>query len=128
MFHFCHILYICDEGGNGNPLQYSCLENPHGKRILVGYSPWDCKELYMTKQLSTYIHEGGCKTINNHYERGWTRESFHPFYFQVKFTSDWFCPISGRTRTEITCGLLKCFTSTGHVVYQSYPKKLMWFN
>ena len=26
--------------GNGNPLQYSCLENPHGQRSLVGYSPW----------------------------------------------------------------------------------------
>ena len=25
--------------GNGNPLQYSCLENPHGWRSLVGYSP-----------------------------------------------------------------------------------------
>jgi len=23
-------------GGHGNPLQYSCLENPHGQRILVG--------------------------------------------------------------------------------------------
>ena len=30
--------------GNGNPLQYSCLENPHGWRSLVGYSPWGCKE------------------------------------------------------------------------------------
>ena len=26
--------------GNGTPLQYSCLENPHGQRSLVGYSPW----------------------------------------------------------------------------------------
>ena len=26
-------------GGNGNSLQYSCLENPHGQRSLVGYSP-----------------------------------------------------------------------------------------
>ena len=26
-------------GGHGNPLQYSCLENPHGQRILVGLSP-----------------------------------------------------------------------------------------
>ena len=25
--------------GNGNPLQYSCLENPIGGRSLVGYSP-----------------------------------------------------------------------------------------
>ena len=23
-------------GGHGNPLQYSCLENPHGQRSLVG--------------------------------------------------------------------------------------------
>ena len=25
--------------GNGNPLQYSCLEKSHGQRSLVGYSP-----------------------------------------------------------------------------------------
>jgi len=36
-------------GGRGNPLQYSCLENPHGQRSLLGYSPWGCKELGMTE-------------------------------------------------------------------------------
>ena len=30
--------------GNGNPLQYSCLENPMCLRILVGYSPWGHRE------------------------------------------------------------------------------------
>ena len=40
-------------GGHGNPLQYSCLENPHGQRHLVGYSPWGHKELGMTEQLNT---------------------------------------------------------------------------
>ena len=35
----------CLGGGNGNPLQYSCLENPHGHRSLVGYSPWVCKRV-----------------------------------------------------------------------------------
>ena len=30
--------------GIGYPLQYSCLENPHGQRSLVGYSPWGHKE------------------------------------------------------------------------------------
>ena len=25
--------------GHGNPLQCSCLENPHGQRSLGGYSP-----------------------------------------------------------------------------------------
>ena len=28
------------EGGHGNPLQFSCQENPHGRRSLAGYSPW----------------------------------------------------------------------------------------
>ena len=31
-------------GGHGNPLQYSCLENPYGQRGLAGYSPWGHKE------------------------------------------------------------------------------------
>ena len=35
------------------PLQYSCLENPHGQRSLAGYSPWGCKESDTTEQLST---------------------------------------------------------------------------
>ena len=38
-------------GGNGNPLQYSCLENPHVQRSLAGYSPWGRKELDMTERL-----------------------------------------------------------------------------
>ena len=32
------------EDSHGNPLQYSCLENPHGQRSLAGYSPWGRKE------------------------------------------------------------------------------------
>ena len=35
--------------GHGNPLWYSCLENPHGQRSLVGYSPWGCRESDMTE-------------------------------------------------------------------------------
>ena len=33
--------------GHGSPLQYSCLDNPHGKRRLAGYRPWVCKKLDM---------------------------------------------------------------------------------
>ena len=40
-------------GGHGNPLQYSCLENLHGQRSLVGDSPWGHKELGTAEQLST---------------------------------------------------------------------------
>ena len=36
------------------PLWYSCLENPHEQRSLVGYSPWGGEELEMTEQLSIH--------------------------------------------------------------------------
>ena len=35
----------CPGGRHGQPFQYSCLENPHGQRSLVGYSPCGFKEL-----------------------------------------------------------------------------------
>ena len=31
-------------GGHGNPLQYSCLENPIDRGALGGYRPWGCNE------------------------------------------------------------------------------------
>ena len=34
--------------GNGNPLPYSCQENPMNRGSLVGYSPWGHKESYTT--------------------------------------------------------------------------------
>ena len=39
--------------GNGNTLQYSCLENSfHGQRIPEGYRPWRREESDMTEQLT----------------------------------------------------------------------------
>ena len=43
-------------GGHGNPLRYSCLENPHGQKSLAGYSPWGLKESDMTEWQSTAQH------------------------------------------------------------------------
>ena len=43
-------------GEHGNPFQYSCLENPHGQRSLVGYYPWVAKSRTQLKQLSTHTH------------------------------------------------------------------------
>ena len=39
-------------GGNGNPLQYSCLEKFH-RHSLASYSSWGHKESDTTEQLST---------------------------------------------------------------------------
>ena len=45
-------LRISPGGENGNLLQYSCLENPHGQRSLAVYSSWDCQELDTTERLN----------------------------------------------------------------------------
>ena len=43
-------------GGHGNPLQYSCLENPMDRGAsLVGYSPWGHKESDTTERLNTRV-------------------------------------------------------------------------
>ena len=39
--------------GNGNPLQYYCLENPMDRGDCVGYSPWGRKESDMTEHTFT---------------------------------------------------------------------------
>ena len=44
------------EGQHGNPLEYSCLGNCHGQWSWTSCSPWSCKELDMTEQLSTAQH------------------------------------------------------------------------
>ena len=36
-------------GGHGNPLKYSCLENPRGQRSRWGCCPWGHKESDMTE-------------------------------------------------------------------------------
>ena len=40
------------EVGNGNPLQYACLENSMGRG--AGYSPWDLKEAGVTEHTHIY--------------------------------------------------------------------------
>ena len=39
----------CPGEGNGNPLQYSCLEN---YMVRGAYSPWGCKESHRTEGLT----------------------------------------------------------------------------
>ena len=41
--------------GNGNPLQYSHLQNSMDRKSLANYSPWGCKESDMTER-PTLLH------------------------------------------------------------------------
>ena len=42
--------------GNGNPLQYSCLENPMDGGACAGYCPWGRKESDTTERLHFHFH------------------------------------------------------------------------
>ena len=55
-------------GEHGNPLQYSCLENPHGQSQ-TGYGPWGHTESDTTEQLSTaqWIQRGWQGITDNKY-------------------------------------------------------------
>ena len=69
-------------GGNGNPLQYACLESPHGQRSLVGYSPWggresDTSEHTLTQRRKCQDFLGGPVVKTLHCQR--RGHDFHPW-------------------------------------------------
>ena len=54
--------------GNGNPLQYYCLENPMDRGALVGYSLWGCKELDTTERVHfTSLYEREKTKLENEF-------------------------------------------------------------
>ena len=78
-------------GGHDNPLQYSCLENPHGQRNLAGYSLWVPKESDW-QRLSTHHTQR-----NNKYD--WPNND------HIKVT-EWFKPFFPIKIKKITAELL----------------------
>ena len=50
-------------GAYGNPLQYPCLENPHGQRNLERYCPWGHRETDMMEQLSAHSRVYVCEKL-----------------------------------------------------------------
>ena len=91
-------------GGHGNPLQYSCLENPHGQRSLVGYSPWGCrvrhnwvtKHTYNTYRTILFIH---CIWLFELYNFEEYRSTYTLIFFKSSstalFVSGWICECGG---------------------------------
>ena len=82
-------------GGHGNPAQYSCPE-VHGKRSLVGYSQWGCKEPKTAERLSTHAHSDGYFEFTISW---WLRQSriclqcrrsgFNPWVRKVPWRREW---------------------------------------
>ena len=55
--------------GNGNPLQYSCLENYLGQRSLVGHRTWGCKELDRTEHTCRVMMQAMQDTLRPYREK-----------------------------------------------------------
>ena len=78
----------CPGGEHGNPLQYSCLKNPHGWRSLAGYSPWGHKD-WATKHNTTQHN-------NTIYD---SDEDVHKLLFTIP---PWNLSVNPETRTLYT--------------------------
>ena len=120
--------------GHGNPLKYSCLENPHRQRSLAGYSPCGSKELDTTEWLNTAQHRPFSLSL--------TEFVITLLLFQVMVSSrtrDWTCtPCIGRwslnhwTTSEVPCHYFlnsffyNCFWSHLNMILQFSVKFLIW--
>ena len=58
--------------GHGNPLQYSCLENPHGQSSLAGCSPRGWTESDVTERLSSSSIRFCSKSLEPGFSSMWT--------------------------------------------------------
>ena len=64
-------------GEHGNPLQDSCLENPHEERSLVGYSPWGHKRVrHDWSDWAAHMHGVAAESGVHFGQRRWYCTSF----------------------------------------------------
>ena len=101
-------------GGHGNPLQYSCLENPHGhrQRSLAVYSPWGSKELDMTQHCCAWAFSrcderglfSSCSVWVSHYG------SFS--LTEAQALSVWALVVVGQELSTCSLGALECGPSS----------------
>ena len=89
-------------GGNGNPLQYPCLENSMDRESLAGYNLQDHKELDTTEQLSMTegIHQNQREVTVSQYFMDFWWSQFVP----VPSSPSWMEKLSSRDpATSSTC-------------------------
>ena len=111
-------------GGHGNPLQYSCLENPHGQRSLAGYSPrghkvWDTTEWLSTQHICHLLHDKGSlgeKLVDS----CWCQN-----VFILSYRNDLVWPSKISLSFIILKALFHCFLASGISVEKS---SLFWFS
>ena len=98
-------------GGISNPLQHSCLENPHGQKNLVGYSPWDHKESDTTEH--THTHKYGYKHLpqNIIMRTKWDKYIVKPYIYGRLIKYKCSLSLAEMEDLAVMCGPLKHFQS-----------------
>ena len=85
------------------PTAVFLLGRSHGQKSLVVYSPWGCKELYMTEQLSLsfFFFNLDIKLANNKNYHCITYKAL--LYIIIKFGSRcyYYCPISWKMKLKL---------------------------
>ena len=80
------------EKGMATLSSISCLDNPHGQRSLVGYSPWGCKESDTTTKHSTFFSRASKVPLvvkNPPVKAGDIRHRFHPCVGKIPQSRAW---------------------------------------
>ena len=78
--------------GNGNPLQYSCLENSifpvkfHGQRSLADCSSWGRKDLDITEQLNNSNNDGSFIFSYPEFSLSFSSAPLHPNFNLLSFS------------------------------------------
>ena len=75
--------------GQGNHLQYYCMENSRDKRSLVGYSPWSPKESDAAEHTGTQL----CNHKHNHNSSITQKIILYPFVVNFYKSQVWFLPV-----------------------------------
>ena len=73
------------EEGNGNPLQYSRLENPMNRGPWGGYSPWGRKESEMTEQLTLTHNNSKLEETKMFFSRGMSKQTVVHLFDEILF-------------------------------------------
>ena len=73
------------EEGNGNPLQYSRLENPMDRGPWGGYSPWGRKESEMTEQLTLTHNNSKLEETKMFFSRGMSKQTVVHLFDEILF-------------------------------------------
>ena len=98
----------CPRGGHGKPLQYSCLENPHGQRTLVGFQSMGLQRVghdWATKPSTVHVS----KQLEHMALRTKSQTRSGPLYC----LSQWPTWVMGASHTQLSVLLSKRYCSPG---------------